>query len=113
MTSSFVMLVMSVLCITLSTFLIVEGFYCHCLGISLLESNSTSSRCVKYDPNDEIIKEPGLTTEALFGALFMFAGVCLAALWRDSINSAAVAARLDQFYQALRRFSYSIFFLVM
>ena len=36
MTSSFVMLVMSVLCITLSTFLIVEGFYCHCLGISLL-----------------------------------------------------------------------------
>ena len=76
--------------------------------IVVFESNSTSSRCVKYDPNEEIIKEPGLTTEALFGALFMFAGVCLAALWRDSINSAAVAARLDQFYQALRRFSYSI-----
>ena len=87
---SFFLLFGATFCLIAATFLVIDGFQCHCHGYSPIKGSRECKSCIKNDG------EPGMSIEAIAGAINIVLGMMFAALWRDSIDVELLTQKKEQ-----------------
>ena len=78
---SFFLLFGSTFCLITATFLIIDGFQCHCHGFSPIKGSRACNSCI-----DDSNGEPGMSFEAVTGFWVYFLLNKIHDSWHESIS---------------------------